>query len=120
GAGREARGRSAQVTTASERGGGGPVPRHRRALASQSDEKGPSASLPRSRRPAAYAAYASAVASLGASHLDPSRRSAVSPARLGTERPRRMRHTPWRASVGTAQLNRTLRCDLAAFARDLA
>jgi cytochrome c oxidase assembly protein subunit 15 len=34
----------------------------------------PSASLPRSRRPAAYAAYASAVDSLGASHLDRSRR----------------------------------------------
>jgi len=31
-----------------------------------------------------------------------------------------MRHTPWRASVGTAQLNRALRCDLAAFAFDLA
>ena len=37
-------------------------------------ENGPSASLPRSRRPAAYAAYASAVDSLGASHLDRSRR----------------------------------------------
>ena len=37
-------------------------------------DNGPSASLPRSRRPAAYAAYASAVDSLGASHLDRSRR----------------------------------------------
>jgi cytochrome c oxidase assembly protein subunit 15 len=37
-------------------------------------DNGPSASLPRSRRPAAYAAYASAVDSLGASHLGRSRR----------------------------------------------
>lgn len=37
-------------------------------------ENGPSASLPRSRGPAAYAAYASAVDSLGASHLGHSRR----------------------------------------------
>jgi heme a synthase len=37
-------------------------------------DNGTSASLPRSRRPAAYAAYASAVDSLGASHLDRSRR----------------------------------------------
>jgi len=44
-------------------------------------DNGPSASLPRSGRPAAYAAYASAVRSLGASHLDGSRRptSTVSP-----------------------------------------
>jgi heme a synthase len=38
------------------------------------DDNGASASLPRSRRPAAYAAYASAVDSLGASHLHRSRR----------------------------------------------
>jgi error-prone DNA polymerase len=44
-------------------------------LFAQSDEKGPSASLPPSARPAAYAAYASGAPSVGASHLDPSRRS---------------------------------------------
>jgi cytochrome c oxidase assembly protein subunit 15 len=37
-------------------------------------DNGPSPSLPRSRRPAAYAAYASAIDSLGASDLDRSRR----------------------------------------------
>jgi error-prone DNA polymerase len=41
----------------------------------QSDDKGRSASLPPSARPAAYAAYASGAPSVGASHLDPSRRS---------------------------------------------
>src|SRR3989338_2084817 len=37
----------------------------------EADEKGPSASLARSRLPAAYREYASVVASLAASHLDP-------------------------------------------------
>src|SRR3972149_10934689 len=37
----------------------------------EADEKGPSASLARSRLPATYREYASVVASLAASHLDP-------------------------------------------------
>jgi error-prone DNA polymerase len=44
-------------------------------FAAASDEKGPSASLPPSARPATYAAYVSDEPSVGASHLDLSRRS---------------------------------------------
>src|SRR3990167_6571825 len=64
----------------------------------EADEKGPSASLARSRLPAAYREYASVVASLAASPLDPFDRP------LGTGAMERAHLRRW---LGRASLRRT-------------